>query len=439
MLVGIYEPVTPNGHALQVSVILTIIIFLATLALMLTRPRGMNEAWAAVAGGLAMLLCRLETWRQAWSTIHEGADVLLFLFALMLLSTLLDASGFFEWAAIKAAMAARGNVKTLYRNVFLLGSLITAFLSLDTTAIILTPIVMAFVARLQLRAKPFLVACAMVANTASLLLPVSNLTNLLFQSKLHFDFAVFGLRMLLPQIVAIAVNYVVLAFLFRKDLPDGFDASTLPAPSTVIKDRVFFTVAVISLIAILIGYFVASPLRIPPYTVALAGCVPLLIVGLGRRQVRKRTVVRDIGWPLFPFVAGLFVLVRGVENLGLASMASTAVSHAGTSTLAQVLATSFGAGIGSNVVNNIPMALLSLNVLGHTGYRTPQVYGALLGCNVGPNLTIMGSLATMLVLTSARRRGEDLKGIEFTRVGVIATPLILAATALVLAVVLSFR
>jgi len=336
-------------------------------------------------------------------------------------------------------MAARGNVKTLYRNVFLLGSLITAFLSLDTTAIILTPIVMAFVARLQLRAKPFLVACAMVANTASLLLPVSNLTNLLFQSKLHFDFAVFGLRMLLPQIVAIAVNYVVLAFLFRKDLPDGFDASTLPAPSTVIKDRVFFTVAVISLIAILIGYFVASPLRIPPYTVALAGCVPLLIVGLGRRQVRKRTVVRDIGWPLFPFVAGLFVVVRGVENLGLASMASTAVSHAGTSTLAQVLATSFGAGIGSNVVNNIPMALLSLNVLGHTGYRTPQVYGALLGCNVGPNLTIMGSLATMLVLTSARRRGEDLKGIEFTRVGVIATPLILAATGLVLPVVLSFR
>ena len=328
----------------------------------------MNEAWAAVAGGLAMVLWRLETWRQAWSTIREGTDVLLFLFALMLLSTLLDASGFFEWGAIKAALAARGDVKTLYRNVFLLGSLITAFLSLDTTAIILTPIVMAFVARLGLRAKPFLIACAMVANTGSLLLPVSNLTNLLFQSKLHFDFAVFGLRMLLPQIVAIAVNYGVLAFLFRQDLPDGFDPSTLPEPSAVVKDRAFFNVAVVSLIAILIGYFVASPLHIPPYAIALTGCVPLLIVGLGRRQVRKRTVVRDIGWPLFPFVAGLFVVVRGVENLGLASIASTALSHAGTSTVAQVLATAFGAGIGSNVVNNIPMALLSLNVLSHTGY-----------------------------------------------------------------------
>jgi arsenical pump membrane protein len=396
----------------------------------------MHESWAAVLGAVLMLAFGLETWRQAWSTVRQGADVLLFLFALMLLSTLLDASGFFEWAAIHAAKAARGDVMTLFRNVFFLGASITAFLSLDTTAIILTPIVMAFVARLHLRAKPFLIACAMVANTASLLMPVSNLTNLLFQSRLHFGFGIFTAHMLLPQIVAIGVNYYVLFRLFESDLSDSFDAESLPNAESVIDDRPFFRIAVGTLIGILIGYFVGSALHIPPYIIALIGCGVLLTFGLARGRIHKSTVMRDISWPLFPFVAGLFVVIRGVENLGLAPLAAHALADAGRSPLAQVLATAFGAGIGSNVVNNIPMALLSLSVLGESGNRVTEAYGAILGCNIGPNLTIVGSLAAMLVLTSARQRGQDLKGMEFFRAGVIATPLILVAASLALWVVL---
>lgn len=423
---------------LSISTLLTIAIFLGTLILMLTRPRGLHEAWAASIGAALMLLLGVETWRQAWSTIAQGGDVLLFLFALMLLSTLLDASGFFEWAAIHAANAARGSGRALFRNVFLLGAVVTALLSLDTTAIILTPIVMAFVGRLRLRAKPFLVACAMVANTGSLLLPVSNLTNLLFRSRLHFDFLTYTGRMALPQIAAIAVNYLVLARLFRKDLPLDFDPSTLPSAETAVEDPVYFRIAVVTLIGILIGYFVGSVLHIPPYAIALTGCAVLLTVGLSRHRIRKRTILRDISWPLFPFVAGLFVVIRGVENLGLAPLAAHALASAGRLTGVQILASAFGAGIGANVVNNIPMALLSLSVLGQRGNPTPEVYGALLGCNIGPNLTIVGSLATMLVLTSARRRGEDLKGIEFFRAGIVATPLILVASSLALWAALRF-
>ena len=183
---------------------LTLAVFVLTLALLFLRPGNLHEAWATCLGGALMLLLRLETPLQAWKTMMQGLDVLAFLLALMLLSALLDKAGFFAWAAILAARAARGDGKALFRNVFLLGALVTAFLSLDTTAIILTPVVLAFVKRLNLPARPFLLACAFVANTASLLLPVSNLTNLLFQSAFHLQFGVFALRMAGPQIAALA-------------------------------------------------------------------------------------------------------------------------------------------------------------------------------------------------------------------------------------------
>ncbi len=191
---------------IELHPIVTVSVFVVTLVLIFTRPRGMNEAWATTLGGLLMLVFGLETVEQAMQTIAQGKDVLIFLFALCLLSGLLDRAGFFEWAALHAARIAKGDGQSLYRNVFLLGGLITAVLSLDTTAIILTPIVLSFVRRLKIKAHPYLVACAFVANTGSLLLPVSNLTNLLFQSAFHYDFTKFTLRMILPQIVALGLN-----------------------------------------------------------------------------------------------------------------------------------------------------------------------------------------------------------------------------------------
>ncbi|MBV9868195.1 MAG: hypothetical protein JO316_22810 [Abitibacteriaceae bacterium] len=411
--------------------VLTVGLFLLTLVLILVRPYGLNEAWATSLGGLLMLLFGLETWQQAWRTVAEGADVLAFLFTLMLLSALLDASGFFEWAAIHAARAARGDGKTLFRNVFLLGSVITAFLSLDTTAIILTPIVLAFVSRLKLKARPFLVACAFVANTASLLLPVSNLTNLLFLSAFQFRFAEFALRMVLPQVVAIAVNYFLFRWLFRAELPPGFEVDELPEANSVLPDAAYFHGAVLVLAGVLIGYFVGSLYHVPPYKIALVGCGVLLIWGAVRQQL-NRHILHEISWPLFPFVIGLFVVIRGVENLGLAPIAARGLEKVGSTSLPQIVATAFGTGIGSNIVNNIPMALLSISVLRGAHATHPAQYGALLGCNLGPNLTLTGSLATMLVITGARKRGEDMGAWEFFRVGIITTPLLLISSAIAL-------
>ncbi len=411
---------------------LTLAIFVLTLVLMLWRPRGIHEAWAALLGGVLMLVCGLETPQEALHTIQSGYDVLIFLFALMLLSALLDQSGFFQWTALHAVRMANGDGKLLYRNVFLLGAFITAFLSLDTTAVILTPIVLAFVMRLGLNARPFLIACAFVSNTASLLLPVSNLTNLLFVGAFNIPFVGFTARMILPQVVAIVVNYLLFKWLFREELPSSFSMKEVPVPSSVIHDKVFFGGALVILGLIFIGYFIGSLSAIPPYQIALGGCFLLLLLSIIRGDFDLKRINKEISWSLFPFVMGLFVVVRGVENLGLAQYAAKGLEFAGTSSFAQILVAAVGAALGSNIVNNIPMGLLSISVLTEAHSTAATLYGALLGCNIGPNLTVAGSLATMLVISSARKKGSTIGAWDFFKVGIIAMPAILLSAVVAL-------
>ncbi len=285
--------------------VLTLSIFVLTLVLMVARPRGLHEAWAAAVGAVLMLACRLVTVGQAWTTVSQGADVLAFLLALMVLSTLLESSGLFDWAAIHAARSAKGSGRVLYRNIFCLGAITTALLSLDTTAIVLTPIVIACIKRLQIPSRGFVIACAFVANTGSLLLPVSNLTNLLFQSRYHFGFGQYAERMFLPQTAALIVNYYVLTWVCRRDIPADYDTGNLPNPDAVLPDKRYFRAAAYVLVAILIGYFAASAAHVPPYAVAAVGVVMLLVAAKVRNQLDLRMVWSGISWPLFVFVIGL--------------------------------------------------------------------------------------------------------------------------------------
>jgi arsenical pump membrane protein len=375
-----------------------------------------------------MLAFQLVTVEQAVNTVKEGANVLGFLLALMVLSALLDRAGFFEWAAIWAARASKGNGKSLYRNVFILGALTTAILSLDTTAIILTPIVVAFVQRLKLEARPFLIACAFVANTGSLLFPISNLTNLLYQEAFNFSFASFTEIMAIPQIVALMINYWLFRLLFKKSIPENFDESLLPQPETAIADKQFFSGALIVLACIIIAYFIASLNHIPPVVVASAGSAILFVWAIIRKQVDKE-ILKDISWSLFPFVVGLFIVIRGVENIGLTKLAGSLARECDGMSNWGLPCLSSATALGSNIINNIPMALLSISALKTAQCNAADQYAALIGCNLGPNLTVAGSLATMLVISSARKRGENLGAIEFLRIGLITTPaLVLGAS-----------
>jgi arsenical pump membrane protein len=416
-----------------VRALVTLAVFATMLVLVVVRPRGWSEAWWTVLGAAAMLTLGLVSPRQAIDATLAGKSALLFLLSLLTLSLLVGKSGFFDWAAIRCARIARGDARSLYRNTFVLGAIVTAILSLDTTAVILTPVVLALVRRLEVPATPYIVLCAFVANVGSLLLPISNLTNILFADTFHLTFAAFAIRMVAPQVAALLTAYAVLRWCFRRELPARFESEALPEPASAVPDRGYFVVCVTVLILVLIGYFLAPLAGIEPYVVAFAGSGVLAIAGAARGRVRIRAA-GELAWGVFPFVVGLFVAVRGLENLGLVGAASEWLAQLRPGSAESLLGVAGATAVASNVMNNLPAALITRSVLVNAHAPVGTVLAGLVGADVGPMITPFGSLATMLVLALAKREGQALDTGRIMILGLWATPLIVVATTLVLIV-----
>jgi arsenical pump membrane protein len=416
-------------------IVVTLIVFAAMLALVVVRPRRWNEAWWTMLGAAAMLAFGLVSPREAIDATLAGKNALLFLLSLLALSLLVGKSGFFDWAAIRCARLAKGNARSLYRNAFVLGAIVTAIFSLDTTAVMLTPVMLAIVKRLRLPAAPYIVLCAFVANVGSLLLPVSNLTNILLADAFHLTFAAFAEKMIAPQLVALATTYALLRWHFRRELPTRFDGESLPEAASVVPNRPYFLICVTVLVVVLIGYFLAPLAGIEPYIVAFAGSAVLAIAGAATTRVRIRAA-GELSWSLFPFVVGLFVAVRGLENLGIVGVASAWLAHIRSGSPGNLFAAAGATAFASNIMNNLPAALIARSVLLRSHAHTGTVLAALVGADVGPMVTPFGSLATMLVLALARREGEEVRGGELVTLGLWATPVIVVAT--VLALIFSF-
>jgi arsenical pump membrane protein len=412
-------------------IVVTLIVFAAMLALVVVRPRRWNEAWWTVLGAAAMLVLGLVSPREAIGATLAGKNALLFLLSLLALSLLVGKSGFFNWAAIRCARIAKGNAHSLYRNAFVLGAIVTAIFSLDTTAVMLTPVMLAIVKRLRLPAAPYIVLCAFVANVGSLLLPISNLTNILFADAFHMTFGAFAARMIAPQLMALITSYALLRWHFRRDLPNRFHEESLPEPASVVPDRAYFLVSVTVLVFVLIGYFVAPLVGLEPYVIAFAGSGMLTIAGATTGRVRIRAV-GELSWDLFPFVVGLFVAVQGLENLGIVGMSSAWLAHMRPGSPGRLLTAAGTTAFASNIMNNLPAALIARSVLLRSHAHTGTVLAALVGADVGPMVTPFGSLATMLVLALARREGEEVRTKEIVMFGLWTVPVIVAATTLAL-------
>ncbi|RYE86944.1 MAG: hypothetical protein EOO75_15115, partial [Myxococcales bacterium] len=322
---------------------LATLIFAVTLALVLIRPRRIHEAWWTMLGAGVALAVGLVKPRDVGAVLAISHEALLFLLGLLVLSKLVEKSGFFDWAAVHAARGARGDTRVLVRNVFVLGSLITVVLSLDTTALLLTPLVLAFVRRLGLPARPFVLLCALVANNASLLLPVSNLTNLIFAGSFGLSFGAFAARMLVPQLVALGVTYAVGRRVLTGGLPAAFDPGRLGDPGEAIVDAGYFRVTWVSLLAVLLGYFVAPLVHVPPYAWTLVVCAALLAVGVRARRVGVSDLAA-ISWGVFPFAVGLFVVVRGFDAAGLPALVADAVARLPDVAWMRTVAVAVGAG-----------------------------------------------------------------------------------------------
>jgi arsenical pump membrane protein len=403
-------------------------ILLLTIALIVIRPRGLDEAWAAVGGAVAMLLCRFVGFADLAQVTREVADVLLFLVGMMILTAVVERSGLFDLLALWTARAARGSGYLLFLGIFLLGFAITALLSLDVTVLVLTPIVYALAVRLRVKALPYLFVCTFVANTGSLLLPISNLTNLLAYGLLGLGFVNFARLMFWPQLAALAVNIGVFFLIFRRQLPRAFDRRSLPT-SPEGADWRFLHVAAVALSLVLLALFVAGVRAWPIAIPALFGGLALAAIAVRWGKVAPRVLVKDVSWSLIPFIIGMFTLIRGAERVWLAQLGGgpTLADYA----LPDLLLVAFGTGIGANLINNIPMIGAAIGLLGNAtpAAREPLALAAILGANLGPTVTPFGSLATLLWLTIIRRKGEQLSTLEYMRVGILtAPPTLLAAT-----------
>jgi arsenical pump membrane protein len=414
----------------------TSLVGVLTLVGIMTRPFRWNEALIAMAGAGVLLILGLIGPADAFFTLVRDWNTFLFFLGMMGLSALAEAAGLFDWLAVQAARFAGKSAARLFLNVFLLGSLISMLLSNDATALILTPIVYVLVTKLRLPVLPYLFACTFIADTASFLLPVSNPINIIIISRLPLDLLTFLRLLFLPSLVVIGLNIGIFFLLYRKQLKGTFDIQRLPSAKQSVKHKAFFRYTCWVLAVVAFAYVMASAVQWPLSLVALGGAVLLLIGGLSWRRTSLRQVASRISWSIFGFIGGMFIVVRAIEDTGLTAMfGNWLLRLSGGTSFGAVLVGTAGAALGTNLINNVPMAVVMVSALEGIQHAAPAIQhgfiaATIFGCDLGPNLTTVGSLATVLWLLILRQRNVDVSGLDYFKVGVVVTPLMLVAGAL---------
>jgi arsenical pump membrane protein len=408
----------PEGDALSSAVaeIVSLIALLAVLAWAVTRPRGWPEAVAAVPAAVILIAVGALPATRAADEARRLGPVIGFLAAILVLAHLCDEDGLFRACGDWMARASAGSPRRLLVQVFGIAAVTTAVLSLDATVVLLTPVVFATAARLEARARPHVYACTHLANSASLLLPVSNLTNLLAFAASGLAFGRFAALMAVPWLAAIAVEYAVFGRFFASDLNTGdlnTGARADPGRGTPLP---VVTLVVVTLT--LAGFAGASAAGVNPAWAAFAGAAVLAGRALARRKVTPAALVQAADLPFLLFVLGLGIVVVAVTDNGLGRALAPLVP-AGTG-LPALLATAALAAALANVCNNLPAVLVLLPLAAPSG--AGAVLAVLLGVNIGPNLTYTGSLATLLWRRIAHHHGSAPDLGEFTRLGLLTVP-----------------
>ena len=405
------------------------LIFIGSLVLLLIRPTRVPDWAAALGGGVMLVIVGVLPLGDALGQLAAAWNVFLFFLGLGLSAAAADRAGVFRTAAEAAARLGRGSQTRLLISLYVAGTLVTAVLSNDATALLLTPVAFAVATRLGLNPRPYAFACALVANAASFLLPVSNPANLLVLSRAPLSLGAFLARLLLPGVLAIGLTLVGLLVVFRAELAAPFALPSASPPR--LEPRTAVALGGVGALTVL--YFVASALNWPLGLVAVSGALLLVILDARMASWHPRALLSEVPWTLFPLLAGLLLLVTGAERIGLVAPFVHMVEASAGLGLTGLPIAALGMAALANVLNNLPAALVAASALGSLSpgiERSDLAAAVIVGVNLGPNLTTIGSLATMLWLVLMRRHGVEVSTLAYLRVGVVTTvPALLAAAA----------
>jgi arsenical pump membrane protein len=397
-------------------------VSLASIACVLFRPREIAEAWWACGGAFILVLFVLIPLPQAGSAILKGVDVYLFLTGMMILSELAREEGVFNWIAEIAAAHAAGSPRRLFFLIYLSGTVVTAFLSNDATAVVMTPAVLTIVRRLKIDPVPHLLACAFIANAASFLLPISNPANLvIFDGHMPALLKWLGV-FFAPSLASIIITFAALRFVSRKGLA-GSITEHLPQTRLALSGLIFAATALIGASAL--GWPLGAP-------TCVAALLATAVVSFRNRTIAVK-VVKGISWSVIPLVAGLFVIVEALQRAGMLRLAVEGLHAAARlGGIPGNLATAFGVALLSNCMNNLPVGLISGTAVQAAQEHANLVQSVLVGVDLGPNLSVTGSLATILWLIALRRENVKITGWQFFKAGLVIMPVSLLASILVL-------
>ncbi|PPA73225.1 arsenical efflux pump membrane protein ArsB [Achromobacter spanius] len=413
-----------------------ITIFAITLVLVIWQPRGLGIGWSASLGAVVALAAGVVqmsdipiVWNIVWNATATFVSVIV-------ISLLLDEAGFFEWAALLVARWGRGNGRVLFALIVLLGAAVAALFANDGAALILTPIVMAMLLALGFSPAAtlaFVMAAGFIADAASLPLIVSNLVNIVSADFFDISFGRYAAIMAPVNLVAVVAALGMLFFYFRKQIPTDYDPTQLKPAALAIRDLNTFRSGWAVLVLLLVGFFWLEPLGMPVSAVAAAGAVILLLVAVRGHKISTRKVIREAPWQVVVFSLGMYLVVYGLRNAGLTQYLADLLSW-----LARqgIWSATMGAGILaallSSIMNNMPTVLigaLSIEASQASGVvKEAMVYANVVGSDLGPKITPIGSLATLLWLHVLARKGMTISWGYYFKVGVVLTLPVLLIT-----------
>ncbi|TVY10490.1 arsenic transporter [Paenibacillus cremeus] len=394
------------------TAVISFLLFAATMTLIIWQPRGLSIAWPALGGAVAALLFGVVTWTDVLAVTHIVWNATLTFVALIVISLILDELGFFEWSALHMVRFAGGNGVKLYIFTILLGSVVSCFFANDGAALILTPIVLAQVRALKLPAPivlPFVMASGFIADTTSIPLIISNLVNIVSADFFNISFTDYASILLFPNLISLLASSGVLYLYYRKQIPTHYDLSLAKQPMEVVKNRTLFKLAWFVLLILFLGYLFSEAYGIP--VCAVAGFTALLLTWFAHRSglMKAGRMLKQAPWSIVIFSIGMYVVVYGLKNAGFTNWLSAGIEHLSSyGPLAATLGMGMLAAVLSSIMNNLPSVMIGALAVDASVIEGPVrealIYANVIGCDLGPKITPIGSLATLLWLHILARK-----------------------------------